>query len=76
MGSSPKLSSGSLLLVGVKTPPTVVGPPLLLLLQLSLLHGVDPVTGVPLPCLVCLDMLVQRVLDAVGLDAKLTKLLS
>ena len=35
-GSSPKLASGSLLLVGVKPSPTVVGPPLLGLLLLLL----------------------------------------
>ena len=29
-GSSPKLASGSLLLVGIKPSPTVLGPPLLL----------------------------------------------
>lgn len=71
-GSSPKLASGSLLLVGVIPLPTPVGPPLLLLLQLSLLQGVDPVTGVPLPCLVCLDVLVQRVFDVGILDSQLS----
>ena len=46
-GSSPKLVSGSLLLVGV-TSPTVVSPPLLLNLQLLLLHVVDPLACVSL----------------------------
>ena len=38
-GSSPKLASGSLWLVGVETCPAAVCPPLLLSLQLQLLHG-------------------------------------
>ena len=50
-GSSPKLASGSLLLVGVKPSPTVVGPPLLLGLLLLLLQVVDPLTCVLLPVL-------------------------
>ena len=57
-GPSPKLASGSLLLVRVKAPPTAVGPPLLLLLQLPLLHGVESFVGVTLPCLGCVDVLV------------------
>ena len=55
-GTSPKLASGSLLLVGVKAPPTAVGPPLLLLLPL--LHGMESFGGVTLPCLGCVDVLV------------------
>ena len=47
-GSSPKLASGSLLLVGVKPSPTVVSPPLLLGLLLLLLQVVDPLTCVSL----------------------------
>ena len=58
--------------VFIKPLPTVVGPPLLLLLQLSLVHSVDSVACVPLPCLVGVDVFVQRVLDVVGLDAELT----
>ena len=38
-GSSPKLASGLLRLIGVKTRPAAVCPPLLLSLQLQLLHG-------------------------------------
>ena len=40
-GSSPKLASGSLRLVRVETRPAAVGPPLLLSLQLQLLHVVE-----------------------------------
>ena len=50
-GSSPKLASGSLLLVGVKPSPTVVSPPLLLDLLLLLFHVVDPLACVSLPVL-------------------------
>ena len=50
-GSSPKLASGSLLLVGVKPSPMVVSPPLLLGLLLLLLQVVDPLTCVSLPVL-------------------------
>ena len=50
-GSSPKLASGSLLLVGVEPSPTVVGPPLLLGLLLLSLQVVDPLTCVSLPVL-------------------------
>jgi hypothetical protein len=59
------------LLVGVVLPPTEVSPPLLLLLQLPLLHGMDPLAGVSLPHLGGLDVLVQRLLDVVDLDPKL-----
>ena len=71
-GSSTKLASSSLLLVGIKPLSMVVGPPLHLLLQLSLLHSMDFVARVPLPCLVGVDVFVKRVLDVVGLDAELT----
>ena len=47
-GSSPKLASDSLLLVGVKPSPTVVNPPLLMDLLLLLLHVVDPLACVSL----------------------------
>ena len=50
-GSSPKLTSGSLLLVGVEPSPTVVGPPLLLGLLLLLLQVADPLACVSLPVL-------------------------
>ena len=57
-GPPPKLASGSLLLVGVETRPTAVGPPLLLVLQLPLLHVMEYLASVWLPCLGCLDVLV------------------
>ena len=50
-GSSPKLASSSLLLVGIKPSPTVVGPPLLLGLLLLLLQIADPLACVSLPVL-------------------------
>ena len=50
-GSSPKLASGSLLLIGIKPSPTVVGPPLLLGLLLLLLQVADPLACVSLPVL-------------------------
>ena len=71
-GSSPKLASVLLLLVGVKTYPTAVGPPLLLVLQLSLLHVVESLASVTLPCLGCLDVLVQGILNVVTLYPQLT----
>ena len=73
-GSSPKLASGSLRLVGVETRPTAVYPPLLLLLQLQLqlLHVVESLTSVTLPCLGCIDALVQRLLYVVALHPQLT----
>ena len=49
-GSSPKLASGSLLLVGIKPSPTV-GPPLLLGLLLLLLQVAYPLACVSLPVL-------------------------
>ena len=74
-GSSPKLASGSLLLVRVKTRPAAVGPPLLLLVQLPLLHIVESFASVTLPCLGCLDVLVQRILSVVALYPQLAQLL-
>ena len=50
-GSSPKLASGSLQLVGVKPSPTGVGPPLLLGLLLLLQQVADPLACVSLPVL-------------------------
>ena len=71
-GSSPKLVSGSLRLIGVKTRPAAVCPPLLLLLQLQLLHIVDSFASVTLPCLGSIDVLVQRLLYVVALHPQLT----
>ena len=50
-GSSPKLASGSLLLVGIKSSPTVVGPPLLLGLLQLLLQVADLLACVSPPVL-------------------------
>ena len=61
-GSSPKLASGLLRLIGVETRPVAVHPPLLLSLQLLLLHVVEPLASVMLPCLGCINVLVQRLL--------------
>ena len=71
-GTSPKLASGLLRLVGVKTRPTAVCPPLLLSLQLQLLHVVDSFANVTLPCLGCIDLLVQHLLYVVALHPQLT----
>ena len=62
-------------MVGVKTHPTAVGPPLLLVLQLPLLHGVESFASVTLPCLGCIDVLVQRLLYVVALHPQLSMLL-
>ena len=66
-GSSPKLASGSLLLVGVETRPIAVGPPPLLLLQLPLLYVVESFASVMLPCLGCPNVSVQHILGVVAL---------
>jgi hypothetical protein len=66
-GSSPKLASGSLRLIGVQTRPAAVHPPLLLSLQLQLLHVVESLASVMLPCLGCIDVLLQRLLYVVAL---------
>ena len=71
MGVLPKLASGSLLLVGVETRPAAVRPSLLLSLQLRLLHVVESLASVTLPCLGCLNMLVQRFLSVVVLHLQL-----
>ena len=71
-GSSPKLASGSLRLIGVETRPAAVRPPLLLSLQLQLLHVVESLAGVTLPCLSVVDVLVQRLLYVVTLHPQLT----
>ena len=71
-GQSPKLASGSLRLIGVETHPTAVCPPLLLSLQLQLLHVVEPLASVMLPCLGSIDVLVQRLLYVVALHPQLT----
>ena len=70
-GSSPKLASGSLWLVGVEIRPTAVGPPLLLVLQLPLLHVVESSAGVMLPCLGCINVLVQHILSVTDLHPQL-----
>ena len=70
--SSPKLAIGSLRLVGVETRPAAVNPPLLLSLQLQLLHVVDSLASVTLPCLGCMDVLVQRFLYVIALHPQLT----
>ena len=41
VGVLPKLASGSLRLIGVETRPAAVCPPLLMLLQLQLLHVME-----------------------------------
>ena len=71
-GPSPKLALGSLRLIGVETRPVAVCPPLLLSLQLQLLHVVDSFASVTLPCLRIVDVLVQRLLYVVTLHPQLT----
>ena len=73
-GSSTKLASGSLRLIGVETCPAAVRPPLLLSLQLQLqlLHIMESLASVTLPCLGCIDVLVQRLLNIVALHPQLT----
>ena len=71
-GSSPKLTSGSLRDIGVETRPAAVRPPLLLSLQLQLLHVVDSLACVMLPCLGSIDVLVHRLLYIVALHPELT----
>ena len=66
-GSSPKLTLGSLWLVGVETRPAAVCPPLL--------HVVESLASVTLPCLGCIDVLVHRLLYVVVLHPQLTWLL-
>ena len=70
-GSSPKLASGLLWLIGVETRPAAVRPPLLLSLQLQLLHVVDSFASVTLPCLGCIDVLVQHLLYVVTMHPQL-----
>ena len=71
-GSSPKLASGSLRLAGVETRPVAIGPPLLLSLQLQLLHVVESLASVTLPCSGCIDVLVQHLLYVDALLPQLT----
>ena len=71
-GSSPKLASGLLRLIWVETRPAAVRPPLLLSLQLQLLHVVDSFASVTLPCLGIVYVLVQRLLYVVHLHPQLT----
>ena len=56
----------------VETRPAAVHPPLLLLLQLQLLHVVDPFASVMLPCLGSINVFVQRLLYVVALHPQLT----
>ena len=72
VGVLPKLASGSLRLIGVETRPTAVCPPLLLSLQLQLLHVMDSFTSVTLPCLGSIDVLVQHLLYVVTPHPQLT----
>jgi len=74
-GSSPKLVSGLLWLIRVETRPAAVCPPLLLSLQLQLLHVVDSLASVTLSCLGSIDVLVQHLLYVVALHPQLTLLL-
>ena len=55
-----------------ETRPAAVCPPLLLSLQLQLLHVVEFLASVTLPCLGCIDVLVQRLLYVVALHPQLT----
>ena len=71
-GSSSKLASGSLRLIGVETRLAAVCPPLLLPLQLRLLHVVESFASVTLPCLGTVDVLVQRLLYVVALHPQVT----
>ena len=71
--SSPKLAIGSLRLVRVETRPAAVNPPLLLSLQLQLLHVMDPFASVTLPCLGSIDVLVQRLVYVVALHPQLDR---
>ena len=71
-GSSPKLASGSLRLIGVETRPAAVRPPLLLSLQLRLFHVVESLASVTLPCLGTVDVLVQHLLYVIALHPQLT----
>ena len=72
MGALPKLASGLLRLIGVESRPAAVCPPLLLSLQLQLLHIVDSFTSLTLPCLGSIDVLVQHLLYVVALHPQLT----
>ena len=72
MGVHPQAASGSLWLIGVKTRPAAVGPPLLLSLQLQRLHVVESLASVTLQCLGCIDVLVQHLLYVVALHPQLT----
>ena len=59
-------------MVGVETRPAAVRPPLLLSLQLRLLHVVESFASVTLPCLGTVDVLVQCLLYVVALHPQLT----
>ena len=72
MGALPKLASGLLRLIGVESRPAAVCPPLLLSLQLQLLHVVESLANVTLPCLGCIDVFVQHLLYVAALHPQLT----
>ena len=71
-GSSPKLASGSLWLIGVEIYLAAVSPPLLMSPQLQLLHVVESLASVTLPSLGCIGVLVQRHLYVVAQHPQLT----
>ena len=71
-GPPPSLAAGLLWLIGVEARPAAVCPPHLLSLQLQLLHVVDSLASVTLPCLGSIDVLVQRLLYVVALHPQLT----
>ena len=66
------LPQASFRLTMVETRPAAVRPPLLLSLQLQLLHAMDSFASVTLPCLGSIDVLVQHLLYVVALHPQLT----
>ena len=66
------LPQASFRLTTVETRPAAVCPPLLLSMQLQLLHVVESLASVMLPCLGCIDVLVQHLLYVVVLYPQLT----
>ena len=71
-GPPPKLALGSLWLIGVEIYLAAVSPPLLMSPQLQLLHVVESLADVTLPCLSVVDVLVQRLLYVFALHPQLT----
>ena len=74
-GFTPTLASGLLLLVGIISHLAVAGPPLLLLLLVHLLHGVESLAGVSFLGLGRINMLMQRVSEVIGLHPQFDQLL-